>query len=612
MPTPGDESPEPKRPRRIVIGSDSDPEPARGHRPVDTDTEPDLEETRGHRPPDNAQIPLPKRKKGSLRRAMEDPLARAIAAAQRFVRDDDDSDTFTLRPPSDADAPGSAESSSDEADNPVPDARKDARRRHYLVTWSAPKKEPETPRANPDPQRVNPDWSDGGHERFAGAVCRAYKAAQGSEPERWVVAREKHQDGRPHYHMALQHKEFHRWRGVANHLRNEGIYVDFKETDTYPRGCAYILEPSVKKIAAELDANPVYSPGHPPIAGHRRVTDVVPPASECEEGGREKLKPLDLESFYELVVDTGIRTRDGVLEYATTDRRLARFYMYHGKFLEEHLKHAWNLVDAHTPPAPRPSRIELLEQMALSIDPCVGRWKAAAEQLLTFQGLAFVFEDACLRALERGRGKDANIWLVGETGRGKSFLIKPLLEENVNKLYNVFANPAPGRFALQGLPGADVVVIEDYRCEEQIVPTRTWLTWLDGQRFNIPIPRTEGGAKDMPYTGTAPVIVTSSSEPYIYVGKRPDRSESAQLAARFTVLRFQHYFPNPDREIPPCTVCFARLLLQARARRREPDPCAGCFTRVCPPGRHGKHIKTEEGIGSRCGTPLRLTVHAQE
>lgn len=565
MTTPRDESPEPPRPRRIVLGSDSDPEPPRGHRPVDADSDPDIEETRGHRPLDTsarAQIPPPKRKKGSLRRAMEDPLARAIAAAQRFVRTDEDSDSFSLRPPSDADAPGSAESSSDEADNPVPDARKDARRRHYLVTWSAAKNEPETPRANPD-------WSDGGHERFAGAVCSAYKAEKQSEPERWVVAREKHRDGRPHYHMALQHKEFHRWKGVAERLRNDGIYVDFKETDTYPRACAYILEPSVKKLEAELDVNPVYSPGHPPIAGHRRVTDVVPPASECEEGGRKKLKPLDLESFYELVVDTGIKTAAGVLEYATTDRRLSRFYMYHGKHIDEHLKHAWNLVDAHTPPTPRPTRIELLERMALSIDPCVGRWKAAAQQLLAYQGMAFVFEDACLRALERGRGKDANVWLTGETGRGKSFLILPLLDD---KLYNVFANPAPGRFALQGLPGADVVVIEDYRCEEQIVPTRTLLTWLDGQRFNIPIPRTEGGAKDVPYAETAPVFITSSAEPLVYVGKRADRSESDQLAARFTVLRFRHYFPNPDREIAPCPVCFARLLLQARARHREPDP----------------------------------------
>ncbi|MEO2002904.1 MAG: hypothetical protein ABGY41_02260, partial [Candidatus Poribacteria bacterium] len=497
----------------------------------------------------------------------DDPLGRAIAAAERYVDPDDDSDGITLGAGSAAASDESSDSSSDEAGADAPLARKDARRRHYLVTWSA-RKEKDLLRG--DPQQKDPDWSEDGRADFAKAVCRAYAIEKGSAPDRWIVAREKHNDGRAHYHMALQHKDGHRWHAVANNLRCGGFYVDFRETDTYPRTCAYLLEPSDDKVEADLDQAPLLSPGHPPMAGRRRVTDVPRPADECDDSTRTKLKRLDLEGFYELVLDTGIKTRAELLEYASTDRRLSRFYMFHAKHIDDHLRHAWDLANAHIPPPPRPTRMAIVAATAASADPCEGRWKAAAEELLTFQGFAFTFEDVCLHALLHGRGKDANVWLAGETGRGKSFLLQPLL-----KLFSVFINPAPGRFALQNLPGNDVVLIEDYRCEEQIVTTRTLLTWLDGQPFSIAIPRTEEGARDIVYEESAPVFISSSTAPLVYVGRRIDRGETDQLAARFVVLHFRHYFPNPNRQIAPCAVCFARLLLQALHRTRDPNPRAG-------------------------------------
>jgi len=546
---------EPTRRRRFDFDSGSEGEEAPG-------------DARRDRPPRKlrkAGAPAFHPSEGNPRKGRQTPMDRAIAAAESVV----------------------AREGGDVAREPAEEgykpqqARKDARRRHYICTQSHPKDIDEAKRKDPE-YRV-PDWSEDGRERFARAVCAAYKQTKGQPPGNYVVAREPHEDGTPHYHMALQHARVHRWRDVADELRGSGLYCSFVETDTYPRACRYLLDTTETKTIGQLDAAPLYSEGHPPIPGLRRVTDLPPQVEEGDAPPDMKLHRLDVESFYELVVDTGIRTRAELARYASTDRRVARFYMQNGKKIDDHLKHAWELADANKPPAEELTRMQKLRAAMGRDCTCGGHWLSAAQAILGAQGCAREFQIAMQRAMECGRGKCCNVWVHGDTNSGKSFCT-----DGLDGVFEVFANCAEGSFNLEKLPGCDVVWLDDFRIEENLFPTRIFLLWCDGKRFDIRVPRTGGGG-DVTYEGDAPLIVCSKEAPTKRKYGVEDVSETEQLRARFQLVHFPHNTESimrtkiaqtpaqfvRRRRIAPCAHCFAKLVLTPVV---TPACCLQCCT----------------------------------
>lgn len=497
-----------------------------------------------------------------LRRAKDtSPLDAAIAAAVAFAAREPSDDELVA--PSDASESSSSSSDSFvdgsghvEETGVVSNARDDARRKHYLLTW------PPTD----DPDRRAPTFEPASKVEFTRAVADAYTHVLGSPPARHVTVIERTKKGRPHGHMAVQHTAFHRWKRVADRLRGNGYYVDFRETDTYPRATRYITEASPKKSLADIDPDPLISKGHPPLRGVRRVSDVPPRPDEAEEdtaAASRALKPITPEEFYDLCVDQGLETRADVMRYAQIDRRLVKFVMRQGHRLEDLLSLAAELQRGGAPPPPRPSRLDLLDKAAASACVCGERWLPHAYHILDAQGLRAAFPAAVYRALREGRGKGRNLWLWGDTNRGKSFLLEPL-----EIVFTVFQNPAEGKFNLEGLVGKDVVLIDDFRTEENLFPWRIQLVWLDGRTFNIPRPRNIA-TEDTPYAGTAPVFISSKEMPTRRKYGIEDRTETEQLRERFsTFYLHQRIERPPPPDIPPCGRCWAMLVKYTRRNYR--------------------------------------------
>ena len=86
---------------------------------------------------------------------------------------------------------------------------------------------------------------------------------------------------------------------------------------------------------------------------------------------------------------------------------------------------------------------------------CNGKWLQAACQVLSWNSInKFVFAAAVRELLEKSRKKRLNIFLVGPSSCGKSFLLKPL-----EQIFNCFTNPAQGKYAWNGLDEAEVAYI---------------------------------------------------------------------------------------------------------------------------------------------------------
>jgi len=349
--------------------------------------------------------------------------------------------------------------------------------------------------------------------------------------------------------------------------------VNFRETDTYPRATAYICEPSAKKSIADLDPSPLVSRDHPPLAGRRRTTDATPPADEAvdmTDEKRRKLRKMTPEEFYNVVVDQGLQTRADVMEYAKVDRRLVGFSMTYGRRLDEFLRQAHELMRGGRPPE-RPTRGAKLGAAAASGCVCGGHWGSAATAVLRVQGLQADFAVAMARAIESGRNKGCNVWLSGATNRGKTLLLSGL-----SAVFAIFENPAEGSFNLENLPGHDCVILDDFRVEENLLPWRVLLLWLDGRKFNIRMPRTGASPGDVAYTETAPIFVCSKGPPIRRRYGEVDTSETGQLQSRFCVLHFEHnvaslmaehlantppqYLDESKVHIRTCARCFADLL----------------------------------------------------
>ena len=79
------------------------------------------------------------------------------------------------------------------------------------------------------------------------------------------VARELHKPTaspvpRPHYHAVVSFgvsSNRQAFRGAAKHLRNQGIYANFKPC-LFSTGVAYVVLPSSKKAAHHLDQEPIF------------------------------------------------------------------------------------------------------------------------------------------------------------------------------------------------------------------------------------------------------------------------------------------------------------------------------------------------------------------
>ena len=92
---------------------------------------------------------------------------------------------------------------------------------------------------------------------------------------------------------------------------------------------------------------------------------------------------------------------------------------------------------------------------------CNGQWLQAAYNLLQSNETPVRdFVQAIYVLLEKGRGKNRNLYIHGPANCGKTFILSPL-----KLIYKTFSNPATGTFAWVGAEDAEIIMLNDFSSE---------------------------------------------------------------------------------------------------------------------------------------------------
>ena len=217
------------------------------------------------------------------------------------------------------------------------------------------------------------------------------------------------------------------------------------------------------------------------------------------------------------------------------------------------------------------SRIDILKeelQKEHKKDPakadCNGSWLPAALEILKRNNIPRKrFQEWILTALKFGRGKGRNLFLIGGTNSGKTFLLAPLME-----IYACFTSPSEGTFNWVGVIGKEIILLNDLRYDgngvgdHEVLPWQKLLNLLEGFPVNISMPKNFHG-KDHEHVDDTPVFITSDREIKRIMGNREDAGESAQLRKRLNCQMLTHQFRDEEVNyfLTPCGRCFAELVL---------------------------------------------------
>ena len=213
------------------------------------------------------------------------------------------------------------------------------------------------------------------------------------------------------------------------------------------------------------------------------------------------------------------------------------------------------------------TRVEILAAAATE-SPCTcatpGQWAAAADDVVGRNGYgAREVQRAIYHALHRGRAKQRNLLLVGDTNRAKSFLLRP-----VELVYSCFTPPDTGSHQLADIAGSEAIFLNDFEWDGALMPWGTAKNLFEGSDVKIAVPKVEKGAKNYMFKGDAPILGTAPGP--VEHPRKP--RETDQMDSRVRYIPLAHFFdPTTCPEIKPCKACWAKWVW---AVREEPPPPA--------------------------------------
>jgi hypothetical protein len=126
----------------------------------------------------------------------------------------------------------------------------------------------------------------------------------------------------------------------------------------------------------------------------------------------------------------------------------------------------------------------------------------------------------------------------------------------------VFYTPSKSGFPLLSLPSCRVVLLDDWRFNEDVLSYNVQLLWLEGKPFSIARPQNQCSGHVL-YTLDAPVFVTTLESDIRRVKPGLQAGDVDMLLKRLLIFRFHAKLQNPDRSIPPCGRCFSDLVMAA-------------------------------------------------
>ena len=379
---------------------------------------------------------------------------------------------------------------------------------------------------------------------------------------------------------------------------------------------AYGYLPTPKKPMADLDAVPLLWPAtgthsdladasRPPvnaelIAKHRGAVR----RARTEKGKTERFEDIQL---WPIVVRedfmAGEDGREHLMLYAkrTGGEAMVKFCFSNWHKLDDIVSKIWEIEKVEDYIATKgQSRMEVLHGAVAQKCVCGGAWTPAALELFALNRIdPDTWRRAMLEALREGRSKGNIVCHVGIGGNeGKSFLLAPLMLVFGDDF--VFLTPPPSGFPLLGMEKAKIVLLDDWRFNEDILSYNLQLLWFEGKPFVIARPQNTFSGH-LRYKKDAPIFISTLEADLLSVKKHIQQGDVSMMLKRLTVFRFTAPLETVTK-IPTCPCCFARFLLSLPAAQAwHPGPL---LPTVPPQQASG----TTTGSTSGCKRPLSWNV----
>lgn len=411
-------------------------------------------------------------------------------------------------------------------------------------------------------------------QSFGEKVIEYFNSGSGKvKVEHWVCCKEPHPKSLGfHYHLAVKLSGPMRWSRVKDLMtENYGVVLHFSDLhENYYSAYKYV----VKEDGDVHHSNP-----HPNLQNTSS-----PKTKKCVQAYREKSrkrallateKPtssrklkerrLSNENVYDILVNNSIRKPMELYALAAQQYKegktdLQSFILARkSKTIEDLIENTWRLKDSERDlERERLSRMDLLKGALESdcVNGCDGTWILSAREVLESNHISpVIFAEALRELLEKGRGKYRNIMLIGPANCGKTFLLDPLRE-----IYKCFLNPSNDKYAWVGADRKEVIFLNDFRYNQQMITWKDFLLLLEGHTVNLPAPKNHFST-DVSITSDIPIFATSSEKIVYYTrGGLVDPRESEMMAVRWRVFEFTLQIPqSKQKQIKACPRCFAEL-----------------------------------------------------
>lgn len=434
-------------------------------------------------------------------------------------------------------------------------------RRTYLVTYS-----------QADLEKVPT------RERFADLVVDAFLEGgekQKAKPLHWACCQEEHADGGKHYHLCIKLSQPKRWKTVKSHVAvYHKIILHFSSAhDNYY---------SAYKYVTKSDKNVYHSKDHPNLAdaGSPKTKNCIKAfrqkssksKSEKPECPKPK-KPRRLSNLdvHEILLENQIKKKDELLalgkeQYVEGKKDLLSFVLSrNSKNIEDLIANTWQIEASRSIVERRNmSRMQLIEAAAQGNceEGCNGEWMQCAYEVVTNNKVhPYVFADSVRNLLEKGRGKNRNILIVGPSSCGKTFLLRPL-----QKIFNTFSNPSIDKYAWVGADKSECIFLNDFRFSHELIAWEKLLILLEGDIVKLPAPKNHF-ASDVCIQSDVPVFATSIS-PITYIHPQTKATcpgENKMMQERWKIFTFFHEIPEEEqKDVKSCARCFSRFILLGR------------------------------------------------
>ena len=399
---------------------------------------------------------------------------------------------------------------------------------------------------------------------FKEIVIDAFKQNGKANIVRWVCGQEKHKEGGSHYHMVVKLDRQKRWLSVRNYLDTKhSIKVNFSDKHAnYYEAWKYVTKE---------DSCYIQNIGHPDfenatIPRTSAATSARRTKSEnVEKQCTKRRKTFDALDLSEIILRHKIHSKAELLLLAKQQKSegktdLALYALNNIDKVVKVIQTTWDMEEAgdivHRRKTPR---LEILKAMQSfpCVEGCEGQWLTCAKETLHRNNIELpAFANAMITALEKGRGKNRNVLIIGPANCGKTFMLKPLSD-----IYNAFSNPSTNSFAWVGMEESEIIFLNDFRWTEKLISWQDLLKLLEGDIVHIAAPKTHF-AKDLVMDKDTPIFATSVSRVRSYSNGRINEAETEMMEVRWKIFTFYSQIQQQEiKELQPCPKCFTDLVL---------------------------------------------------